>query len=279
MKYSKQVPPALKLLSSKTPLVIGHRGYCALAPENTLPSFKLALEAGADLIELDYHHSKDGVPLVFHDETLDRTTDSRQRWKRSHVKVSDKTAAEIQTLDAGSWFDPQFAGTKVPLLTEALKFICDRGGVTLIEHKSGDAKTLVQLLRERKMINRVVVISFDWKFLRQFHELEPAQVLGALGPPTHLPDGKPPSGIFRRLTARLLDELAKTGAKLIVWNRHVSRAAIQLAHQCDLKVWVYTVNDSNLAAQLIGRGAIGIITNHPPLIRKLPAKLTPRLPP
>jgi glycerophosphoryl diester phosphodiesterase len=269
MKKSELVLPALILLSGNTPLVIGHRGYCALAPENTLPSFKLALEAGADLIELDYHHSNDGVPLVFHDETLDRTTDSRKRWKRSHVKVSDKTAAEIQTLDAGSWFDTIFAGTKVPLLTEALKFICDRGGVTLIEHKSGDAQTLVQLLREQEMINRVVVISFDWKFLRQFHELAPAQVLGALGPPTHLANGRRPAGIFRRLTIRLLEELAKTGAKLAVWNRQISKLAVRLAHQRGLKVWIYTVDDRRLAARLLDVGVNGLISNNPGLIRNV----------
>src|ERR1022692_4210089 len=269
MKKSELVLPALILLSGNTPLVIGHRGYCALAPENTLPSFKLALEAGADLIELDYHHSNDGVPLVFHDETLDRTTDSRKRWKRSHVKVSDKTAAEIQTLDAGSWFDTIFAGTKVPLLTEALKFICDRGGVTLIEHKSGDAQTLVQLLREQEMINRVVVISFDWKFLRQFHELAPAQVLGALGPPTHLANGRRPAGIFRRLTLRLLEELAKTGAKLAVWNRQISKLAVRLAHQRGLKVWIYTVDDRRLAARLLDVGVNGLISKNPGLIRNV----------
>jgi glycerophosphoryl diester phosphodiesterase len=259
---------ALQLVASQHTLIIGHRGYCTLAPENTLPSFKLALDVGADLVELDYHHSKDGVPVVFHDETLDRTTDSRHKWKRARVKVADKTAAEIQTLDAGSWFDTKFSGTKVPLLTEALDFISERGGVTLIEHKSGDAKTLVELLRKRKMINRVLVISFDWKFLCQFHELEPRQVLGALGPPTHLPNGRRPSGIFKRLTARLLAGLTKTGAKLVVWNRHVSQKAIKLAHEHGLRVWVYTVNDQRVAERLIDLGVNGIVTNRPPLIKK-----------
>src|SRR5215831_9081720 len=73
---------ALKLIAESRPLIIGHRGYCAIAPENTLPSFLLALNAGADLVELDYHETKDGVPLVIHDDTLDRTTDARKRWNR-----------------------------------------------------------------------------------------------------------------------------------------------------------------------------------------------------
>lgn len=154
------------LLGRKRPLVIGHRGYCAVAPENTLPSFQLALDARADLVEMDYQHSKDGVPVVIHDHIFDRTTDARKKWKRRRIKVSRVTAAEIQTLDAGKWFDAKFAGTKVPLLSEALDFICGNGGVALIEHKSGDSGTLAKLLRERNFINTVAVISFNWKFLR-----------------------------------------------------------------------------------------------------------------
>src|SRR6266404_3251742 len=114
---------ALNLIASKRPLVIGHRGYCQFAPENTLPSFRLAVAAGADLVELDYHHTKDGQLIVIHDPDLDRTTDAANRWRHRHVKVDSRTAAEIQSLDAGNWFDPKYAGTKVPLLSEALDTI------------------------------------------------------------------------------------------------------------------------------------------------------------
>src|SRR6476660_1813169 len=111
------LPPAhgqaslLKLLANKRPLVIGHRGYCQFAPENTLASFQMALRAGADLVELDYHLSADGVPIVIHDRELNRTTDATRRWRRKRVKVAAKTAAEIQALDAGKWFADGFAGT------------------------------------------------------------------------------------------------------------------------------------------------------------------------
>src|SRR5688572_13931098 len=70
---------AEQLMSEKRPLVIAHRGYSMIAPENTLASFDFALNAGADLVELDYHHSKDGIPVVLHDYTLDRTTDATNR--------------------------------------------------------------------------------------------------------------------------------------------------------------------------------------------------------
>ncbi len=251
---------AEKLLDSGRPLIIGHRGYCAIAPENTLPSFRLALDAKADLIELDYQHSKDGVPMVIHDHILDRTTDAWKKWKRRRIKVSRMTAAEIQTLDAGTWFDPKFAGAKVPSLTEALDFISGNGGVAVIERKSGDAATLAKLLRERNLINKVVVISFNWKFLRELHELEPKQILGALGPPTRLTNGRRPTRIRRGLSVRLSD-LKKTGARIAVWNQRVSKGAVQKGHKSGLQVWVYTINEPELARRLIANGIKGIITN------------------
>jgi glycerophosphoryl diester phosphodiesterase len=259
--------PALQLLASRRPLVIGHRGYCQFAPENTLPSFQLALAAGADMVELDYYHSRDGKLVVIHDHELDRTTDATNRWARKNIPVESKTAAELQSLDAGSWFDPKYAGTKIPLLAEALDTI-QKGGVTLIERKSGPPADCLRLLREKNLINKVVVQSFDWEYLRAFHELEPDQVLGALGPPGRLADGTPSPGKPKELSATWLDELQKTGAKAVVWNDQISRDTVRLAHQRGLRVWVYTVNDSAQANELLDMGVDGIITNNTSLIWK-----------
>lgn len=253
-------PLAKRILESNRPLLIGHRGYSALAPENTLASFQLALDAGAELIELDYHHSRDGVPMAIHDHILDRTTDARKKWERRRIKVAQKTVAEIQTLDAGSWFDGKFSGIKVPTLVEALDLICGGGAVAVIERKSGDARTLANVLRERKLINHVVVISFNWKFLRELHALEPELVLGALGPPTRLSHGRRPLHPRRQLSSRLKD-LAKTGARVAVWNRKVSKRSIQAAHRLELKAWIYTVDDGRVAHRLVQRGADAIISN------------------
>jgi len=264
MKGAETNLPAINLITAKRPLVIGHRGYCQFAPENTLPSFKLAMSAGADLVELDYYHTKDGQLIVMHDADLDRTTDATNRWGGRKIKVETKTAAEIQTLDAGSWFDSKYAGTKVPLLNEALDTI-QNGSVTLIERKAGDPASCVKLLTGRRLINRVVVQAFDWEYLRGFHELQPDQVLGALGPPSKLPNGKKPAG-DKELSAAWLDELEKTGAKAAVWNNKVSKAAVDLAHQRGLKVWVYTINDPVEANHLLDMGVDGIITNNTGLI-------------
>lgn len=220
-----------------------------------------------DLIELDYHQSKDGVPVVIHDAILDRTTDARKKWKRRRIKVSKTTATEIQTLDAGSWFDSKFAAAKVPLLIEALDLICGSGSVALIEHKSGDAATLAKLLHSRNLINRVVVISFNWKFLRDFHQLEPKQILGALGPPVRLSNGRRPLHPRRSLNSRLND-IAKTGASIAVWNRKVSKQSVQSAHDGGVKVWIYTVDSAKLARQLMKRGVDAIISNRIPTIQQ-----------
>jgi len=253
-------PLVARLLESNGPLLIAHRGYSALAPENTLPSFQLALNAGAQLVELDYHHSRDGVPMVIHDPILDRTTNSRKRWRKRRIKVSSKTAGELQTLDAGSWFDSTFSAAKVPTLAEALALICGSGSAAVIEHKSGDAETLANLLRERKLINRVIVISFNWKFLRELHALLPEQILGALGPPMRLSNGRRPLHPRRQLSSRLKD-LAKTGARIAVWNRKVSLRGIRAATKRGLKVWVYTVDEPRSAKRLVARGVQAIITN------------------
>jgi glycerophosphoryl diester phosphodiesterase len=270
---SVDATPALRLLESRRPLVIGHRGFAHLAPENTLPSFKLALEAGADVVELDCRQTRDGQLIVFHDGHLDRTTDAAKRWGKKKIRVESKTAAELQTLDAGSWFDPKFAGAKVPLLGEALDLINGAGHVTLIERKSGDAAAYVKLLRDKSLVNQVVMIAFDWQFLCAFRELEPGQVFGALGPPTTLANGRRPRLKSRRLSAAWLDLLKSTGARLVVWNKHVTAASVKVAHERGLKVWVYTIDDPGLANKLLGMGVDGIITNNPALIARKVASL------
>lgn len=266
MNAAEPVAPALKLLNARRPLIIGHRGYPQFAPENTLPSFKLSIEAGADLTELDYHHSKDGVPVIMHDYTLDRTTDAVKRWGGEKIRLDTKTAVELQTLDAGAWFDPKYAGTKILLLTEALEVIQGSGGITLIERKEGDAATCVKLLREKKLVNQLVVQAFDWEYLKKFHELEPTQVLGALGPPKFLADGSKPGDRPKPLDAAWLDDLMKTGAKAVVWNDQMSKAAVKAAHKRGLKVWVYTINDPAAANKLLDAGVDGLITNNAGLL-------------
>jgi len=250
------------------PVVIGHRGYNQIAPENTLPSFKLAKMAGADMVELDYYNAKDGKLVVIHDEVLNRTTDAVARWGENGVRIKDKTGDALCSLDAGQWFDvknaglhlPKYAGTHLPTLAESLDLIQD-GNLTLIHHKEGDAATCLKLLREKNLINKVVVQSFDWAYLKDFHQQEPSQILGALGPLWER-NGKQIIDVEKVLDKSWVDEVKVIGARVVVWNQQITRESVDYAHSLGMKVWVYTINDAPLANTLLDLGADGIITDN-----------------
>src|SRR3954465_14229572 len=106
--------PAQALIASPRVLVIAHRGNSSVAPENTLPAFQAALDVKADLIELDYYHSADGVPVVIHDQYLDRTTNAEDVFGQPKLLAGKLPLADLRKLDAGSWFDDKFAGAKLP---------------------------------------------------------------------------------------------------------------------------------------------------------------------
>jgi glycerophosphoryl diester phosphodiesterase len=260
--------PAETLINLSRPLVIGHRGYNQIAPENTLPSFKLAKAAGADMVELDYSHTKDGRLVVIHDEVLDRTTDAVARWGEKGVPIKRKTSDELCSLDAGKWFDqknagshlPTYAGTHLPTLAESLDLIQD-GNLTLIHHKEGDAATCLKLLREKNLINKVIVQSFDWSYLKDFHQQAPQQMLGALGP-LESRGGKQLTDAEKVLDSLWVDEVRNTGARVVVWNSQITRAAVDYAHRQGMKVWVYTVNDPAVANKMLDLGADGMITDN-----------------
>ncbi|MCX6551330.1 MAG: glycerophosphodiester phosphodiesterase family protein [Acidobacteria bacterium] len=122
-------------------ILISHRGASAYAPENTLPSYELAIQQGADYVEQDLQVTKDGVLMCLHDLTLERTTDVEDvfpaRFREVTVDgkavkqwpVADFTAAEIKRLDAGSWKDPKFAGTRIPTWQEAIDFMRGKAGL------------------------------------------------------------------------------------------------------------------------------------------------------
>ncbi|WP_449462551.1 glycerophosphodiester phosphodiesterase family protein [Tardisphaera miroshnichenkoae] len=144
-------------------LVIGHRGFPAAFPENTIPSFLGALRAGADGVELDVHLSKDGVPVVIHDYYVDRTTNGSGR-------VSSFTAEQLKHLDAGAKFG--MPGVSVPMLREVLQQVKEekRDAVFIIEIKRGSAvypgieERVVSEVKEEGV--RAQLVSFDYDSLK-----------------------------------------------------------------------------------------------------------------
>ncbi len=255
-----------KLLTMARPLVIAHRGFSQVAPENTEPAFRLALQASPDLVELDYYHSADGVPVVFHDRTTGRTTDAAAVFGRADIPIAAKRWEELRRLDAGSWFGPGFAGTRLLRLEEALDVI-QPGAVTLIEHKAGDAATLHGLLQAQGLLGEVVVQSFEWDFLTDFHALAPEVPLGALGPPQFW-EGHRLNEDERALSEAWLDRMAATGASVAAWNTRVDRAAVAAAADRGIKVWSYVINDVDTAGQMLAAGVNGLIGDNPALLWK-----------
>lgn len=250
----KTIDAAARVAARRT-LVIAHRGDSKVAPENTLAAFESAVRVGVDFVKLDYHHSSDGVTIVIHDDTLDRTTDAVRLWGGEKLPVAARSAAELARLDAGSWFDPklEFAGEKLPTLAASLDVILP-ATFCLVERKAGDAATLVKLLRERRAIPRVVVQAFDWKFLAECHKLEPKLVLGALG--------------SKELRPAQLDEIVAAGASAVGWKGDDLRQRdIEAIHARGLKVWVYTVNEPEHVRKLLAVRVDGIITDVPATIK------------
>lgn len=259
--------PAEALLQLKRPLVIGHRGFSSIAPENTIASFQKAVIAGADLTELDYHLTKDGRLIVIHDSTVDRTTDARLRWNGNNFKVADYDFEKLAELEAGTWFKPPQPGLHLPELGEALDVI-QKGSVTLIERKAGDAASCIKLIRDKSLLNHVVVQAFDWNYLREYHQQEPTQILAALGPPGSK-NGHRLAKEEKQLNAAWCDEIRDLGARIVVWNNQVDQSAVRAAHRRDLKVFVYTIDDPEAANDLLGMGVDGIISNKPTMLWKV----------
>lgn len=110
--------------------VVAHRGASAYAPEHTLASYRLALAQGADYVEQDLAVTSDGILICLHDETLERTTNVEHVFPdRRPWLANDFTLAEIKRLDAGSWFDPKFAGERIPTFQEAIDLVKGKAGI------------------------------------------------------------------------------------------------------------------------------------------------------
>lgn len=134
-----------------------HRGANGIAPENTLPALECALAGGFTHIEVDLHVTADGKIVVIHDDTLDRTTDG-------NGTVCGKSLSELRRLDAGSWFSPHFAGTRLPTLTEVLDLLHRYDARAYLELKSAPPRPVLDEVIERGLLERV----FFWSFTRDF---------------------------------------------------------------------------------------------------------------
>ncbi|MGW2524067.1 glycerophosphodiester phosphodiesterase [Streptomyces sp. NPDC001617] len=251
------------------PLVFGHRGASAYAPENTLASIDKAARLGIRWVENDVQRTKDGELVVIHDDSLQRTTDVKHVFPhRSPWKVKDFTAAEIARLDAGSWYGPRYAGTRVPTLDQYMREVGHNRQSLLLEIKNPELypgierQTLKLLgnegwLDQRHLDRRLIVQSFSADSLKIVHDLKPAIRTAFLGTPTtaHLPE-------FSTFTDGINPSFSSisTGYVSVVH-------AYKGPHGKPLSVFTWTVDDAATARRAARYGVDGVITNKPDVVR------------
>jgi glycerophosphoryl diester phosphodiesterase len=255
----------------KSPLIIGHRGASAVAPENTLAAFARAFEDRADGIEFDVRLSRDGVPVVIHDSTLARTGAMER-------PVAEMNSAELVKADVGSWFNrshprlarDEYAQQSVPTLEQVFAILKSsrRNSVAYLELKTdkGDAyvdlvSSVAELIAQQEIERRIVVVSFNLKALALIKELESSIRTGALFEPR-----RRAQTIVRKhpMIAAALD----CGAEEILLHRLIAtRRMTDLASESNLLPVVWTVDDPKWIARAETRGIHALITNDPAKMR------------
>ena len=247
-----------------TVLVIAHRGFSDIAPENTVPAMTAAAAAGADLVEFDVQRTIDGHLIVVHDTTFSRTTDVATVFpRRAADPVGSFSLAEVRQLDAGAWKGPQFAGTGVPTLDELLAAMQPTTTGLLLELKDpelypGYETTVARALSRHGFTGsgRVFVHSFDAASLATFHHAAPTVPLGVI---TEDGTGNDPTGQDSWLGT--INPTAGT----------VTDAGVDSAQARHLKVFAWPLDPSQSSAaqieRLVDDGVDGIITDNPILVR------------
>lgn len=235
-----------------------HRGYSGKYPENTMLAFRKAVEAGADGIELDVQLTRDGEPVILHDEQVERTTDGTG-W------VKDLTLAELRKLDASYLYTGQCGFNPVPTLREYCEFIRDLPVITNIEMKTGvfeypgmDEKVW-DMIREFHLEEKVIISSFNHYTILRMRELAPALKYGFLSETWIIDAGRycHEHGVpcyhpmFRSLTQEAVAELKQYG----------------------LEINTYTVNTEEDVRDLAAKGIDAVIGNFPEMTRDVLASL------
>ena len=247
------------LESLPRPVIFAHRGACAHAPENTLAAFELALTQQADAIELDVKLSSDGYVVVHHDPTLDRTTDGKGRLK-------EKTLAELQKLDAGSFFSEKFNGEKIPTLEEVFEAVGKRTfiNIELTNYKTPRdqlVETVCMLVKKHKMQKRVIFSSFLASNLSKARSYLP-----------EVPRGFLALNGFLGSWARSFGFVFGKYQALHPFVKDTTQQEVLRVHRLNRRIHVWTVNDERDMRRLFGWGVDGIFTDDPQLAVRVRAE-------
>jgi glycerophosphoryl diester phosphodiesterase len=231
------------------PIVISHAACAGHAPENTLAGLRLALHMGADAVEIDVHLSADGIPVLIHDDSVDRTTDG-------HGPVASQTLAELRRLDAGarSPFE-MFRDEKIPTLPEVLELTRGRALLVIEIKPPGIEEPVLEAVCAAEALDWAMIWSFHPGVVSEIRRREP----------------RLPAGL---LTLSLSDAIAQQalelGAQAVsVLHQNVSDERVRLAHRKSLAVHAWTADQPTQMRRLVAAGVDGIVTNFPDRARSL----------
>ena len=218
-------------------LKIGHRGARAYEPENTLASFRRAIELGVDAVELDVRKTRDNELVVIHNADVNKTTDG-------NGPVNSFTLEEIQKFVTEK-------GEHIPTLEEVLDVVGKRVKV-LVELKETDTEEkVIELIRRKKLMDDVILISFDENILKKIRKLDDKLTLGL---------------IYVRNKNPIKSALALKAEYLLPLYRFTHSANVKKAHEAGLKVIVWTINTKEEAIEYNRKGVDGIATDRPDIL-------------
>lgn len=228
-------------------LNIAHRGASGTFPENTVSAFRAAIDAGADMCELDVQLSRDGAVVVIHDDTVERTTDGTG-------EVAELTLEELRRLDAGAKFKSgAFKGAQIPTLDEVFAVTSGKCGLNIELKAGGLEHPVAQIMQARDALSDSIVSSFDWEYLKIIQRLH-FNIRVAL-----LAEEKPVDLLMNAIAMR-------AHAINPRWDM-VTSDLCKAAHERGLKVYTWTVDADERMRALIECGVDGIITNYPERLR------------
>lgn len=228
-------------------LNIAHRGASGTFPENTLSAFRAAIDAGADMCELDVQLSRDGAIVVIHDDTVERTTDGRG-------EVAELTLEELKRLDAGAKFKgAPFKGARIPTLDEVFAVTSGKCGLNVELKAGGLEHQVAQIMQVRNALGDSIVSSFDWDYLKKIQQLHFNIRVGLLA------DEKPVDLMMSAVAMRAHSINPR-------WDM-VTSDLCKAAHERGLKLYTWTVDADARMRALIECGVDGIMTNYPERLR------------
>lgn len=233
-------------------MVIAHRGFSGRYPENTLRSFREALKLPVDAIELDVRQTKDGVLIVLHDETLDRTTNGQGR-------ARDFRWDELRQLDAGSWRGEAFAGEPIPRLDEALALINGQVVVFVEIKEPGTEAAVVETIRRLRANSWVKIGSFYPQAIAAVRQLAPELPCSLIG--------SAKVGESDERFSAFVQEALRCGANSVTVNHAaLTPDRVRYCHQRCLFIGTWTVNTAERASEVIAMGVDAIASDYPDIV-------------